>query len=134
MKLVIDANILFSALLKDSGTRNLTLDRRITLFAPTFLLLEYAKYSKELMGRGKLKKKDFASLTKRLLRRIRVVSDGEIMLYYAAAQSLVNDKKDAPYVACALATGADIWSNDRHLKGIRVRNWKTKELIEKMQK
>ncbi len=41
MKLVVDANILFSALLRDSGTRKLLLDRRLSLFAPKFLLLEY---------------------------------------------------------------------------------------------
>ncbi len=134
MKLVVDANVLFSALLRDSGTRKLLLDRRLLLFAPKFLLLEYAKYSRELRNRSKLREDDFASLTKMLLGRIRLVSDEEIMLYYQAALSLVDDRKDAPYVACALAAGADLWSNDRHLKGIRVKNWPTKELVEKMQK
>ncbi len=69
-----------------------------------------------------------------LLGRIRLVSDDEVMLYFAAAQSLVDDRKDVPFVACALAVGADLWSNDRHLKGIRVKNRVTKELMEKMQK
>ncbi len=134
MKLVVDANILFSALLKDSGTRKLLLDRRLSLFAPKFLLLEYVKYSKGLRSRSKLREDDFASLSKMLLGRIRLISDEEIMLYYSAARSLVDDSKDAPYVACALAADADLWSNDRHLKGIRVKNWATKELMEKMQK
>lgn len=132
MKLVVDANILFSGLLKDSETRNLILDRRITLFAPRFLLIEYAKYSEELRTRSKLKENNFAVLTKKLLKRIKLVSDKEIMLYYSAAHSLVIDKKDMPYIACALATGADTWSNDRHLKNPRIKNWTTKELMEKM--
>lgn len=133
MKLVIDANVLFSALLKDSATRKLVIDRRITLFAPRFLILEYAKYADELRRKSRLEKNAFSDLTKRLLRRIKLVSDEEIMPYYAAGQSLVSDKKDAPYVACALSVGAELWSQDRHLKGIRVRNWTTKELMEKLE-
>ncbi len=109
------------------------LDRRLTLYAPRFLGLGYAKYANELRGKSRLSENNFGELTKILLRRIRLVPDDEIMLYYKAALGLVSDKKDAPYVACALSTGADIWSNDRHLSGTRIRNWKTNELLEKMQ-
>ncbi|MCR4335607.1 MAG: PIN domain-containing protein [archaeon] len=134
MKLVIDANILFSALLKDSITRNLLLDRRLALFAPKFLITEYAKYSRELRKRSGLKEDEFGELSKRLIRRIKLVLDKEIILYYQAAQSIVSDKKDTPYIACALAIGADTWSNDKHLKNARIKNWTTKELAEKIMK
>ena len=43
----------------------------------------------------------------------------------------MSDKKDAPYAACALATGAEVWSNDRHFRDLRIKNWTTKELLEK---
>ena len=79
MLLVIDVNILFSALLKDSGTRMLILDRRLAIFAPKFLMVEYAKYSRELRQRSGLSKNDFGVLTKRLISRIRLVSDEEIL-------------------------------------------------------
>ena len=132
MNLTVDANILFSALLKDSATRSLILNRQLKLYAPRFLILEYAKYSAELRKRSGLGEKDFTEISKRIVRRIRLVSDGEIKPYYEAALGLVSDRKDAPYVACALAVGSELWSNDRHLKGIRVRNWTTKELVEKI--
>lgn len=134
MKLVIDANILFSALLKDSTTRNLILDMRLKLFAPRFLIIEYIKYSEELRKRSKLDKKNFAELSKKILKRIKLVSDKEILLYYTPAKSLITDNKDAPYIACALAIGTETWSNDRHFKNQRIRNWTTKELTEKMLK
>ena len=69
MNLVIDANILFSALLRDSGTRNMLLDRRLTLFAPRFLIIEYLKYSDELRKRSGIGKKEFSALSKKLIAR-----------------------------------------------------------------
>jgi len=36
--------------------------------------------------------------------------------------------------ACALAVGAEIWGQDRHFKGNRIKNWTTKELLEMMMK
>lgn len=43
MKLVIDANILFAALFKDSLTAELILSDELQLIAPEFLLEEFAK-------------------------------------------------------------------------------------------
>ena len=44
--LVVDANILFAALIRRGGTAELLLDRRLRLFAPEFLLQEFAKHEK----------------------------------------------------------------------------------------
>ncbi|MBI4141956.1 hypothetical protein HY484_03470 [Candidatus Woesearchaeota archaeon] len=40
------------------------------------------------------------------------------------------DLNDAPFIAAALATQADIWSDDLHFqRQKRVRVWKTKDLL-----
>ena len=48
MRLIIDANILFSALIKDSSTAKLLIDDKLKLYAPEFLFEEFAKYLKQI--------------------------------------------------------------------------------------
>ncbi|MBU0535516.1 MAG: hypothetical protein KKE20_01020 [Nanoarchaeota archaeon] len=44
MDLVIDANILFSALIKDSLTAELIFEENLRLYAPEFFIQEFMKY------------------------------------------------------------------------------------------
>ncbi len=44
LKLVIDANILFAALIKGGLTAELIISDELQLFAPEFLLEEFSKY------------------------------------------------------------------------------------------
>ncbi|MHA2473510.1 MAG: PIN domain-containing protein, partial [Promethearchaeota archaeon] len=44
MDLVVDANILFAALIKDNITSELLLKREFHLFAPEFIFEEFEKY------------------------------------------------------------------------------------------
>jgi predicted nucleic acid-binding protein len=44
MKLVIDANILFTSLIKDDKTAEIILDNRIQLFSAEFLFEVFLKY------------------------------------------------------------------------------------------
>ncbi|MFH0971194.1 MAG: PIN domain-containing protein [Candidatus Micrarchaeota archaeon] len=129
MQLVIDANIFFSALLKDSYSRRLILDGRIQLFAPKFLLSEFEKHSADMLVRSKLDRDEFGRIYILLIQRIIFIEESELMPYLPAAYSLIVDKKDAPYVATALCVNAEVWSNDRHFRKGRVRNWATAELI-----
>ena len=128
MKLVVDANVFFSAFLRPGLTRRIWLDRRLRLYAPEHLLVEFSKYRRELRQRSGLGKEDCARLLGMLLGRARWVKDEEMLPYAVPAAHLVPDKEDEPYVACALAVGADIWSNDRHLRSGRIRCWTTEEL------
>ena len=44
MDLVIDGNILFSALIKDSLTAELLFEKYLKLYAPDFMIEEFMKY------------------------------------------------------------------------------------------
>ncbi|MFH1106810.1 MAG: PIN domain-containing protein [Candidatus Micrarchaeota archaeon] len=133
MRLSVDANVPFSAMLREGLTRKLFFDRRLVLFAPRFLLKEFDKYAGELRMRSRLSKKEFVELGRLLLSRIRWVEDGEITPFLPAARHLCSDAKDVPYLACALAVGADLWSRDRDLLQPRVRVWETGELAEALE-
>ncbi len=130
MRLIVDANVLFSAMLREGLTRRLYFDRRLVLFAPRFMLKEFGKYAEELQKRSRLPKKEFAELGKMLLARIRWIPDEEILPFIPAAKHLCTDEKDAPYLACALAVDADLWSRDRDLRQPRVNIWETSELAD----
>ena len=130
MQLVMDANVLFSALLKAGMTRRLLFDRRLSLYAPRFLLEEFRKNAGRLQKRSRLPKKEFVELNRMLLSRIHWVPDPEINPFLPAARHLCSDAKDVPYLACALAVGADLWSRDRDLRQPRVKVWETAELAE----
>ncbi len=132
MKLVVDANVLFSALLKDSITRKLISDRRLELFAPKFLLVEFLKYSKELQEKSKLSQENFFAISQQIISRIDFVADEQILIFFEAAKKLITDKKDAPYVACSLALNADLWSNDKQIINPRIKVWNTKQVYDKL--
>lgn len=132
MRLVIDANILFSALLRDSGTRKIIVDRSLDFFAPRFLLEELLKYAPELRKKSRLDQTRFTEITTRLVARVSFVSNEELEPFLPAAAHLVNDTKDIAYAACALAANADVWSQDRHFSNSRIRVWRTTELLEKL--
>lgn len=131
MKLIIDANILFSALLKDGGTRKLWFNPDFELIAPAQLVVEFSKYRSELRSRFDGSDEEFDDWLNRMLSQVRFVSNEELVPFLPAAESLITDSKDWLYLACALKEDAIIWSQDvgfNQQKRIIVKN--TKEMME----
>lgn len=115
MKIVIDANRFFSALLKDGSTRKAIYDTQAALFAPEFLRTELERHSDELQARSRMKAVDFSRLVDEIEAQIAWVPDSAIRPHLTEARAAMGavDKDDAPYLACALAVKADaIWSYD----------------------
>lgn len=130
MRVVIDANILFSALLKKGETRKICFDPEIELFAPEFLLEEFKKYIAYLRKKFSGDEKEFQVLVNTLTSQINFVSDSDLKSFVPAAASLIEDEKDWLYLACALRADAIIWSNDKHFKvQSRVKTFTTTEMI-----
>ena len=127
MRLVVDTNIAFSLLKKDSFTRKLIRDYKLELVSHHFVIEELTKYSEELCSKLSVSEDKFEKLMKILSRivMLKKVSPQQIN----RAKSLISDPKDAPYLALALKMNSDIWSNDPHLKEQSlVRVFRTEEL------
>jgi len=62
MDLVIDANILFSVLIKKGKTEELLFKDTIHLFAPEFLFDEFEKYREFIKDKTKRNDRDFDRL------------------------------------------------------------------------
>ncbi len=133
IKLVIDANILFAALIKNSKTAELILEKQVTLFAPEFLIEEFEKYRKIILEKMHRTEDEFNRFLKILRRRIRIIKKKEIEPFIKDAIQLSPDPKDSLYFALASKLNIPIWSNDKRLKNqneVQILN--TNELIRKL--
>ena len=137
MELVVDANILFSALIKKSTTLELLLNERLSLFAPEFVLREFSKHLVELAGktgvREQLLKQELARLI--TLAKIETIPAGQYAGFLKQAEKISPDPDDLQYLALALYLNCPVWSNDRALKKQpTVKVYSTADLLEELEK
>lgn len=114
-RLVVDANQLYSALLRDGRTRHQMMTTPATLFAPLFLRTEIERRKPGIVQRSGGTQQEIDQVLSVLYRRIAWVSDETIRPHLPKAKKLLGtvDPKDVPYLACAFAVDADaIWSRD----------------------
>ena len=145
MKLVVDANILFSFFKLDSTPRELMLDPELRydleLFAPELVLKEVGKHRNEICDKFGLDPEDFDVMFSSLELFVRIVRRNVFESFFPMAkEALPENIKDIPYAALSFwfkdrGDEISIWSNDRGLKvlekyGVKVFN--TEELIKKL--
>ena len=130
MDLVIDSNILFAALLKESGTSDILFKH--TLYAPEFIFEEFRKYKDYLKGKTKRTEENFNKLFDLFERNVILIPKEEIGPFIGKAKKISPDEKDVVYLALALKLKCDLWSNDRALKEKQnaIQVYSTEELIE----
>ena len=73
MRLVVDANVLFSALIKDGKTAKIILDLGLELYAPKFVMVEFEKYKEEVLRKTKRSECEFYEILDIFYKLIRVV-------------------------------------------------------------
>ena len=129
MDLVIDSNILFAALLKESGTSDILFKHR--LYAPEFIFEEFKKYKEYLKDKTKRSEENFNELFDLFERNAILIPKEEIDPFIEKAEKISPDAKDVPYLALALKLRCGLWSNDRSLKEKQsvIQVYSTEELI-----
>ena len=129
MDLVIDSNILFAALLKESGTSDILFKH--TLYAPEFIFQEFRKYKDYLKEKTKRNEENFNGLFDLFERNVILISKEEIEPFIEEVTKISPDEKDVAYLALALKLRCGLWSNDRDLKEKQnvIQVYSTKELI-----
>ena len=136
MKLVVDANVLLAAFVKDATTRHLLLDSRLHLFAPEHLLGEMFRHlrnSSTLRKRIRISALELQELFYLLTQPIETLSRNSYDQWMSQALILAPHKEDAPYLAAALFLGIAVWSNDKGLKKqSEVRVYSTHELLREL--
>lgn len=133
MNIVLDANILFSALIKDSKTRELILGYDDFFFFPSYIFIEMEEHKKELLKKSGMSAEDFNELLQLLLKKMVIVPNESLIPFKEKADSIVKgiDPDDSLFIACALAYPPScLWSDDKSLKKQnKVKVFETKEII-----
>lgn len=116
MKIVIDSNIIFAALI--SG-KDLYIDifKSLMIYTPDFIFLEISKYEERIIKKTK-RKKDFSSFIRDLFSNIVVIpklaiSDENFKRAHSLCKDI--DVKDTPYIALCEELNIRLWTNDQEL-------------------
>jgi predicted nucleic acid-binding protein len=112
--LVIDANVVISALIADSKTRELIVTLEPDLLTPAFVHDEIANYVDLIVKKSGMKLARVAQFIDLLFQYIDVVPASEFYPAIESADRAIGDTDpdDVLYLACAIACDAAIWSDD----------------------
>lgn len=120
MKVVIDANIIFSALLsKNSQYRDLLLDEKYEFYSPNYVFLEIFKHKEKILKCTKESEEEVYGFIGNILKRICFVneelisSENYILAYNLCKET---DENDTPFVALALEINGFLLTGDTKLK------------------
>ncbi|PIN75091.1 hypothetical protein COV18_05030 [Candidatus Woesearchaeota archaeon CG10_big_fil_rev_8_21_14_0_10_37_12] len=118
MELVIDANIIFSALIKDSYTRYFLLFSNHSFCVPEFVFEEINKHILEIKEKTGLSQPEIKEILFNILThsKINIIPFEEFQNLKDQAAGISPDPDDIHYVALALKQKCAIWSNDKKLK------------------
>lgn len=131
MDLIVDANILFAALISKSTTAELLFKPKLKLHSPEFILEELSKYKGLILEKAKVEEKEFDEILKTFYKIINIVPEEEYLHYIKKAKILSPDENDVMYFALALRLRCAIWSNDKKLKEQdKIIVYNTKEILE----
>jgi predicted nucleic acid-binding protein len=119
MKVVVDANIVFSALLsKNSQYRDLLFDGQYDFYSPNFVFLEIFKHKEKILKCTKESEEVYGFLGK-ILKKITFVKEEIVSAEnYEKANELCReiDENDTPFLALALEIDGHLLSGDEKLK------------------
>lgn len=121
MKVVVDTNIIFSALMRSNSKMGEILfsdTRKVQFFAPELLKIETDRYFVKLCNSSKLSPDKISESKSRIFEQINFISEELIKsVKWSEAIELVSDidEDDTPFVALALELNAFLWTGDKKL-------------------
>ncbi len=125
MKVVADANVLFSALISGKAIY-LEIFEMSDVYVPDFIFIEIARYEARIKQRASLD--EYLKLfTQKLFTYITVIPNIAIESgSFMRAHSLCGDidPADIPFVALSIDLGVSLWTNDKKLSdGLRAKGY-----------
>jgi predicted nucleic acid-binding protein len=114
MRLVVDANIVISALIANSKTRELIVTIEPDLLTPEVVHDEIENYEDLIVEKSGMDADRVQQFIELLFQYIETVPASEFYEYIEQANEAIGDTDpdDVLYVACALARNASMWSDD----------------------
>lgn len=132
MILIVDSNILISALIKDSKTREIIVKADQRFLIPEMVIEEVRKYKDLIIEKSGMSDEEYNQLFEKLLNYIELIPTELIEKNLEEALAIMRniDKKDAAFIAAALSyPDSKIWSDDEHFeRQTRIQVFKTKDI------
>lgn len=133
LKLVVNTNRLIAALIRESTSRQILYHMDADFIGVQASMKEIEKYKGEILEKAKINEEEFQRILERICSRIIFLNEELVKLHVPEANEIMGqiDVGDVVFIAAALATSADVWSDDNHFymqKRIKAR--KTKDLVE----
>ena len=132
MRLIVDTNRIIAALIKDSVSKRIITHINKELLTIDFTEREIKKYETLILKKAKINSAELKMIFEKLKEKLIILDDKIILTKMEEAKEIMDniDPDDTPFIAAALATKADIWSDDKHFdKQNKVKVWKTKDLM-----
>ena len=134
MQLIVDTNILLSAIIKNSNSRLILLHPSFEFFMPEYALEEFIKHRDVIVRKSGLKPNDLDILTGLIFENVITIPISSFAKHISRAQEIMNDidPNDSPFIALALSFQNDgIWTQDKDFdRQSVIRVWKTHQLLE----
>lgn len=145
MKIVVDTNIVFSAILNSTsriGQILITSKTNFQFYSCVFLKTELAKHQKKLLKLTKLKSEELEELQQLISQNITFIHEGllpENTIIDAEKLLKDIDINDAIFLALTKNLKAKLWTGDKELiKGLKIKKFedviKTGELLDLLEK
>ena len=133
MKVILDVNVILSALIRDSTTRKIILNSQFEFHFPEPSLEKIRKYKGYILEKSGLSEEEFKDLMAILFKYIRIVPTEEIEKNWSEAMKIMEhiDPEDVVFIATVLSiSDSVIWSDDRHFeKQGKVKVLKTEDMV-----
>lgn len=133
LRLVIDANIVFAALVRNSLTRKLIIEAPVYYYSPAMIAEEIRDKIALISRKNSLTRKQNLETFNRLLAHITLMEPETYWQMLPKAVEIMEDVdvNDSPYLALAMSFKNDgIWTEDTDFeKQTTIKVWKTKDLL-----
>jgi predicted nucleic acid-binding protein len=116
MIVVIDTNVIISALIRDSLTRKVIIESGLNFVYPEISLHELRKHKKTIIAKSGLPERDIDKLLNKLLEYVVLIPTEVVKSHLDEAKLIMQkiDPNDVVFIAAALAfRNAVIWSDDK---------------------
>ncbi len=121
MKIIVDTNIVFSAILNSHGKiGELLLNKptEVQYLSPAFLLEELSFHSKKILKLANLSGVEYEEIKAYVIQHIEFIDMNKISIKsWVDAYEMIGelDDKDVPFVSLAIETNSFLWTGDKKL-------------------
>ena len=120
MNIIVDANILFSVLIKGGYAFKIFVlnkkTKKFVFYAPEFIIIEARKYLNEIIRKMTVSESELEKIFNFLESELNLIPLEDFIDFYEQGTTISPDLKDVSYFSLALKLNGIIRSNDKKLK------------------